>query len=63
VSDSLTDFNQIWNSSQIFSKRRQYKNVHDIFPVGTTLINADRQRDLTKPIGSFADFANAPKDH
>lgn len=31
------------------------------FPVGYTLINADKQKDLTKPLGSFADCANAPK--
>jgi hypothetical protein len=59
----LADFNQIWNFSTDFQYKTPIYKVTDIFPVGDTLIIADRQTDLTKLTGSFADCANAPKNH
>jgi hypothetical protein len=35
----------------------------EIRPVGTTLINENRWTDLTRLIGSFCDYGNAPKEN
>ena len=36
-------------------------NFIEMRPVGTGLIHADRQTDMTKEIGSFRDYDKAPK--
>jgi hypothetical protein len=33
----------------------------EVRPVGAMLIHADRQMDMTKPVGAFCDYVNVPK--
>jgi len=48
-------------SRQMFFKNARLTIFAKIRPVGTQLLRADRQTDLTKYIVVFRNFANAPK--
>jgi len=45
----------------MFSKNTQMSNFTKILPVGTELLHADGQADVTKPIVVFRNFSNAFK--
>jgi hypothetical protein len=44
-----------------FSKNTQISNLMQIRSMGAVLFHAEGQTDLTKPIVTFSNFANAPK--
>ena len=54
------DFNQMWILLSDICKS-PVRNLTENRPVGTALIHADRQTDMTKEIGSFRDYERAPK--
>jgi len=57
----LSDFNGTWIFWTQFSKNTQISNFMKIRSVGAVLFHAAGQTDLTKPIVTFSNFANAPK--
>jgi hypothetical protein len=56
----LLDFNETWIFSQIFKNVSSMK-FHKNSPVGAELFHADGQKDMTKLIVAFRNFANATK--
>jgi hypothetical protein len=51
-----------WNLNFLdgFSKNTQIPNFMKIRPVGTEFFHADGQTDMTQPIATFRNYANAP---
>ena len=62
----LSNFNEIWNFRDRFSKKPQIWSFIKIRPVGAELFHADRgtdrRTDMTKLIFAFRNIANAPKN-
>jgi len=46
--------------SQQFSYTSPISNFWEIRPVGFTLINADRRKNMMKQTDAFSDYANGP---
>ena len=58
----LSDFNEIFNFLNRFSKKLQISSFIKIRSVAAELFHADGQTDMTKLIVAFRNFANAPKN-
>jgi len=61
----LSDLNEIWNFSTVFSKNTQISNWMKILLVGTELLHADRRdgrTEITKLIFALREFSNAPNN-
>jgi len=57
----LSDYSESCIFFDIFLKNTQIPNLMEIRPVGAELFHADRQRDMTKLMVAFRNFANSPK--
>jgi hypothetical protein len=45
-----------------FSWKSQISNLTEIRSVGAALLRANRRADITKVVGGFRDYENAPKN-
>ena len=58
----VCDSKHVLNFSTNVSKKYPISNFTEILPLGAALIRENKMTDMGKVIGTFCDYANAPKN-